>query len=741
MKLPGSAAVRWAFAGAALVAVLGLAFIGVRTGAWNNPYPAAERGQTVVYESFNSRPKHLDPAQSYVEDEAWFVYSIYDPLYDYHYLKRPYQLQPNVAEGMPRVIYRDAQGNELPADAPVESIAETVYEIRIRPGIRYQPHPAFALDAEGRPVYADLDEASLGERSQIGDFEHTGTRELVAADFAYQIKRLVRPRIESPGLAIFNQIVGLEDLAARLQAEVDAGRLDPDGWIDMRQFPLEGVETPDPHTLRIRIRGKYPQFLNWLATTFVVPVPWEAERFYGQPGMARRELTLDMWPVGTGPFMMERNRPLRELRLARNPEYREDLYPCEGEPGDAESGLLDDCGKRLPLVDAFRFSYEKESTPFWNKFLQGYYDIYASTRFATFNSFDAALQLQGGALTLSPGMERQGIRLRTEVEPAIEYFLVNMLDPVLGNGGETPEARERARKLRQAISIAIDIEEYLAIIKNGLGLPMQGPVPPGLAGYREGEAGINPYVYTWQHGRAKRRGLDEARRLLAEAGYPDGRDAETGEPLILYFDGYDSFQRARLELLVKQLARIGVQLVPRLTEWNRFQEKHRKGNAQMSFWGWNADYPDPENFLFQYYSKNGKVRFQGENVTNYDNPEFDALFEEFRGMDIDADRQPVIDRMVELLRHDAPLVGGWNNEAFQLSHAWLGNTKPGKVIHTYRKYYSLDVARRDALRAQWNRPALWPLAIALIAIIAIALLAVRHYRRREAQTARSGSAP
>ncbi len=741
MILPGSAGVRWVFACAAIVAVLLLAFIGVRTGAWNNPYPASERGQAVVYESFNSRPKHLDPAQSYVEDEAWFVYSIYDPLYDYHYLKRPYALQPNVAEGMPKVSYRDAQGNELPADAPVESIAETVYEIRIRPGIRYQPHPAFALDAEGRPVYADLDEASLGERSQIGDFEHTGTRELVAADFAYQIKRLVRPRIESPGLAIFNQIVGLEDLAARLQAEVDAGRLDPDGWIDMRQFPLEGVETPDPHTLRIRIRGKYPQFLNWLATTFVVPVPWEAERFYGQPGMARRELTLDMWPVGTGPFMMERNSPLREMRLARNPEYREDLYPCEGEPGDAEAELLDDCGKRLPLVDAFRFSYEKESTPFWNKFLQGYYDIYASTRFATFNSFDAALQLQGGALTLSPGMERQGIRLRTEVEPAIEYFLVNMLDPVLGNGGETPEARERARKLRQAISIAIDIEEYLAIIKNGLGLPMQGPVPPGLAGYREGEAGINPYVYTWQHGRAKRRGLDEARRLLAEAGYPDGRDAETGEPLILYFDGYDSFQRARLELLVKQLARIGVQLVPRLTEWNRFQEKHRKGNAQMSFWGWNADYPDPENFLFQYYSKNGKVRFQGENVTNYDNPEFDALFEEFRGMDIDADRQPVIDRMVELLRHDAPLLGGWNNEAFQLSHEWLGNTKPGKVIHTYRKYYSLDVARRDALREQWNRPALWPLAGAVIAIIAIALLAVRHYRRREAQTARTGSAP
>jgi ABC-type oligopeptide transport system substrate-binding subunit len=161
----------------------------------------------------------------------------------------------------------------------------------------------------------------------------------------------------------------------------------------------------------------------------------------------------------------------------------------------------------------------------------------------------------------------------------------------------------------------------------------------------------------------------------------------------------------------------------------------------MSFWGWNADYPDPENFLFQYYSKNGKVRFQGENVTNYDNPEFDALFEEFRGMDIDADRQPVIDRMVELLRHDAPLLAGWNNEAFQLSQPWLGNTKPGKVIHSYRKYYSLDVDRRNALRAEWNRPVLWPLAIAAIAMVVIALLAARHYRRREAQTARPGSAP
>jgi ABC-type transport system substrate-binding protein len=640
---------------------------------------------------------------------------------------------------MPEVSYRDADGQRLPADAPAESVAESVYEIRIKPGVRYQPHPAFAVDADGKPVYAALDDARIGKRSQIGDFEQVGTREVTAADVAYQIKRLARPRIEVPALSIFAPVLGLQELATRLEAEVAAGRIDPDGWIDLRQFPLEGVETPDEHTLRIRIRGKYPQFVYWLSTSFVVPMPWEAERFYGQPGMAVRELTLDMWPVGTGPFMLTRNLPLREIRLERNPNYRLDTYPCEGAPGDREAGLLADCGKRLPLVDGFRFSYEREPTTFWNKFLQGYYDLYASTRFATLASFDSALQFQGGALSLSPDMEAHGITLRTEVEPAIEYFFVNMLDPVLGDGGATAEARERARKLRQAIAIAIDVEEYLAIIKNGLGLPMQGPIPPGIAGFRSGAEGINPHTYSWANGRPRRRGLDEAMQLLAEAGYRDGRDVRTGEPLIIHFDAYDSFQRSRLELLIKQLGRIKVQLVPRLTEWNRFQEKQRKGNLQLSFWGWNADYPDPENLLFLFYSKNGKVRHQGENVTNYERPEFDRLYEEFRGMDLDADRQAVIDRMVGMLRHDAPVLAGWNNEAFQLPHQWLRNAKPGKVIHSYRKYYALDPARRSALRAQWNRPVVWPMALTLAALAGLGLLGVRHYRRRERQTVRPGS--
>ena len=667
---------------------------------WNSPYPASEREKRFLHEEFNSRPKHLDPVQSYVEDETWFTYSVYDTLYEFHYLKRPFELQPSLAVAMPNVSYLDKDGRLLPSNAPAASIAQSVYEISLRPGVRFQPHPALARNAVGKLRYEGLDDATLGNRTQITDFEYTGTRELLAEDFAYGIKRIARPKLESPSLEVFKLIVGMDELVGLLDADVKSGKIDPNGWIDLRKYPLPGVETPDSHTLRIRIKGKYPQFLYWLAMAFSAPMPWEAEKFYAQPGMAKREFTLDMWPVGTGPFMVTRNRPLRELLIERNPNFREQTYPCEGGPGDKERGLLDDCGKRLPLIDGVKFVYEKEATPFWNKFLQGYYDFYASTRFKSMASFDSALQIQGGGLSLSYAMTQQGISLKTEIEPATEYFFVNMLDPTIGDGGLTAEARLRARKVRQAMAIAFDMEEYLSIIKNGLGRTMQGPVPPGIAGHKDGHAGINPYAYTWANGRPQRRTIEEAKRLMVEAGYPNGRDEKTGEPLVVNLDVYDAFKREQLEIIIKQMKRIDIQLVPRLSEWNRWQEMHRKGAAQLSFWGWNADYPDPENFLFLFYSKNSKAKYQGENVTNYNNPEFDRLFEVFRGMDVSADRQELIDQMVELTRRDAPVLAGWHNEAFQLSHSWLRNSLPVRMLHTNRKYISVDVAKRNSLASQ-----------------------------------------
>ena len=202
---------------------------------WNDPYPAAERGRNILYSAFTQRPKHLDPVQSYSEDEATFLYQIYEPPLQYHYLKRPFQLNTAAAAQMPVLRQFDAAGKLLPPDADPAQIARSEYEITIRPGIRFQPHPAFAVDAKGQPLYLALTDKDLADKRALGDFPATGTRELTADDFVYQIKRLAHPRLHSPVLELMGDyIVGLKDLHTKLAADEKQRNADGKGgaWIE-----------------------------------------------------------------------------------------------------------------------------------------------------------------------------------------------------------------------------------------------------------------------------------------------------------------------------------------------------------------------------------------------------------------------------------------------------------------------------------------------------------------------------
>lgn len=462
-------------------------------------------------------------------------------------------------------------------------------------------------------------------------------------------------------------------------------------------------------------------------------MPWEADKFHSQPGMAQKNLTLDWYPIGTGPYMLTENNPNARMVLTRNPNFRGEAYPCEGESGDRDAGLLADCGKTMPFLDKVVFTREKEQIPYWNKFLQGYYDASGIAS----DSFDQAVQVGSqGDVNLTDEMRKQGIRLQTSVSTSTFYMGFNWLDSVLGGSGE------RARKLRQAISIAIDQEEFISIFLNGRGIAAQSPIPPGIFGYREGRDGIDPYVYDWVDGHPQRKSIDYARKLLVEAGYPGGRDAKTGEPLVVNLDTTATGVggKSRVDWLVKQLRKIDVQLVVRSTDYNRFQEKVRKGNTQAFYYGWNADYPDPENFFFLLYGPQSKVKSQGENAANYANPEFDALFEKMRAMNNSPERQIIIDHMNDILHHDAPWVFGYHPKDYTLHHAWVFNRKPTKVGNNTLKYQRIDPALRQTLRAQWNRPLLWPIGLLFLLLILSALPAVRSYRRRETARGISGEA-
>lgn len=239
----------------------------------NNPYPQEQSKENIYYSSFSEQPKTLDPALSYSTNESIFLAQIYEPLLQYDYLKRPYQLIPLIATQMPQLRYLDAQGNPLPENS-LQTPAFSVYTVNIKKGIYYQPHPAFAKDNKGEYLYHHVTPEYLDDEgiNQLSDFKHTGTRELIVDDYIYQIKRLANPQLSSPIYGLMNDyIVGFAEYGQALPKN--------NKYIDLRKYPLKGLNKIDDYSFEITLKGEYAQFLFWLAMNFFSPVPWEADFF------------------------------------------------------------------------------------------------------------------------------------------------------------------------------------------------------------------------------------------------------------------------------------------------------------------------------------------------------------------------------------------------------------------------------------------------------------------------------
>ncbi|SFV90809.1 Dipeptide-binding ABC transporter, periplasmic substrate-binding component (TC 3.A.1.5.2) [hydrothermal vent metagenome] len=687
---------------------------------WNNPYSKNQLKSNIYFSSFFSAPKHLDPVISYNANEWSILGQIYEPPLQYNYLKRPYTLEPLTLKRMPEVVYLDNKGKETSDE---NRIAYSRYRLHLRSDIFYHPHPAFVKDTYGRLVYGALTQKELASIEDVYDFSKQQTRRLKAEDYAYAIKRMAVRQYHSPILdSMIPYIVGLRAFSKKISA-VARGKKALHRPLDLRAYHIKGVKVIDDDTLEIDIYGKYPQFLYWLAMNFFAPIPWEADLFYQQEGLHAKNISLDSAPVGTGAYYLAQNDPNRCMRLKRNTYFHTEYYPTAGKQSS----------QKLPFIDEAVYMLEKESIPMWNKFLQGYYDASGIAS----EAFDQAVQIgSSGEMGLSDAMRKKGIRMITSVQPSIFYMAFNMEDPVVG--GYSP----KQQKLRQAISIAQNEEEYISIFMNGRGVPAQGPIPPGIFGYEEGKKGTNPFMYEWYKGKRVRKGLDVAKRLLAEAGYPDGISQKTGKRLKLYYDttatGPDD--RALMEWRRKQFAKLGITLVIRATDYNRFQEKVRKGKVQLFSWGWNADYPDPENFLFLLYGKNAVVDTDGAgiNSANYKNPVFDKLFEEIKSMENTPKRLAKIEQMLKILQKDAPWVWGFYPKSVALVHSWFGNVNANAMANNTLKYKRIDPQERVVKQEAWNRPVTAPLYwLVCILLLGISLLYVAYLRKEKTVISRS----
>ena len=665
-----------------VTSVAGLCGLLLAAGCTNDPYPAADRDKKILYSSFSEAPKTLDPAVAYTTAEHVVTANVYDTLLEYHYLRRPYELIPGLAEAVPKA-------QTLPN-------GHQSYRFRLRGGVLFHADPCFALSQKGRD-----------------------TREVRAADLAFQLTRVADPAVNSPVANTFADVLGFAAFRKRL---ADQRKTDP-AFAALpvheqykRLGGIEGVVVHGDLDLEIVLSQPNPQLLYWFAMPFTTPMPWEAVTYYdGKQGRAN----LADHAVGTGPFRLALYEKQHRFVLERNPTWYGRapantnapgaVFPAEIENDDIEAKRIDPAyaGRRLPFLDQIRFTREKESIPHFNKFLQGYYDSSGIIK----ESFDAIV-VEGH---LSPEMTERGMGLDKDVEPSIFYIGFNMEDPVVG-----APAGEKGRKLRQAMSLAFNVEEYLRVFLNGRGVPAQTPLPPGIFGYRQDYR--NPF---------RQPDLARARQLLAEAGYRNGIDPATGQPLKLTFDTGNTTAEALLqyEFTVAAWRELGLDVEVKATTYNQFQQKVRQGAYQIFRWGWIGDFPDPENFLFLLVCENARSKNNGPNTASFCNTQYDDLYRAMKNLPNGDKRAELIGRMVAILERERPWIELFHNERYALRHTWLANAKPMGISYPTYKYKDVNAERRAQMQAAWNAPVRWPLYLLLLALVAVTVPAIRTYYR------------
>jgi oligopeptide transport system substrate-binding protein len=582
-----------------------------------------EPNEMVLHHVLSAKIKGLDPGNMRDVYSVIVASQMFEPLYQYHFLKRPYELVPLLAEDMPQI------SDDL-----------LTYTIKIKKGVYFQDDRCF-----GSPPAGPLP-AGKG-------------RELKAEDFVFSLKRIANIKYLSQSWSIFdNKIAGLDEFreytkTCKSEADVDYSR------------QVQGLTAPDDYTLIIKLKKPWPQLCMALADTATAPVAKEAVDYYGSDIISH--------PVGTGPFRLNVWRRGSYIELVRNPAFRGELYPSEGEPGDAEAGYLDDAGKPMPFADRVVWTVIEERQPAWLLFLQGKVDATVIPK----DNFD---EVMGGRGELTPAMKQRNIHLKTFKDPSTYWLGFNMFDPVLG----------RNKPLRRVISCAIDREKFIELFFNNRHLVAHGLIPPVIPSYNP-EIKEGPRKAGTQKGYAKY-DPEKAKELLKEAEKIHGGKLPT---LKITLPGTNTWYRQYGQFLKRNLSDIGLEVEMEYMDRPTYLEKVNTKSVQMFASGGSARTPDAQDFLAMFYSRN---HAPGPNKFNYSNPEFDELYEKAQAMLDGPEKRRLYKKMELIVLEDCPAAFLNHRVAYVLHHDWYKNYKPHAFAYGLSKYRRIDTAKRAAYK-------------------------------------------
>jgi ABC-type transport system substrate-binding protein len=549
---------------------------------------------------------------------------------------------------------------QFSADAGTDGIIDHIYESMLDYDYLVRPVKLVPRTLESMPTVAD-DGATYLCRFKHGIFFTPDPafkgkpRELTAADQAYAIKRLLDPAVKSPWLwLVEGKITGADAVRAKALA---TGKFDYDA-------PIAGLEVVDRYTLRIRLKAPDLRFIYIFAISNTAAVAREVVETYGRDFGAH--------PVGTGPYMLGEYRRSAKIVLVANPHFRPTTYVPAG-PVPPESRAIADslAGKTLPLAGRIQISVIVEAQAVWLAFANGELDVLERVP----PDFIDQVLVDG---KLRPELAAKGVRHEALLRPNTRWTYFNMEDPTVG--GYTPEKIA----LRRAISMGYDIAEFIRVILKGRGVPANGPIPPGVAGY-------DPTLKT----AAQLYDPAAARALLDRFGYKDRdgdgyREMPDGKPLVLErWSPPTLFSRAEDEQLKKNMDAIGLKVVFKKDALQELRKMARQGKIPMRTDGWNSDYPDAENFMQLLYS--GSIG--QENHARFSLPEFDKLYEAARRLPDGPERTKLFDRMTELVLAYAPWRMMESRIEDHVVQPWVRNYKPHPVRYALWRYVDVDLAQ------------------------------------------------
>ena len=545
----------------------------------------------------------LDPIYSNDRFSQRQIFRVFDGLLEYHYLKRPYVLTPNLAKAMP-VVSKDG----------------LTYTFEIKEGVFFQ------------------DDSS---------FPRGKGRELVAEDFVYSFKRLADPHLQGLGWWIFDgKIQGLNEWRTRNAKRKKSNYAEV----------ISGIQAIGKHKLVIVLRRPFPQFLYTLAMPFTVAVPKEAIEKY------KRDFSSH--PVGTGPFIVEQFNGSSKIVYKKNPTFRDKKFPIESPHKTNKNHRVSDGGRSLPLVDKIVVHIISESHPRWLRFRKGEIDYIEIPK----DQFPVLVNKDG---ELKKNPTELGFKLFSSPALDVTYIAFNHQIPLFKN-----------ILLRRAMSLAHNSKIANELFYKGKGHLAQSILPPGIDGHIKDYK--NPY---------RKHDITKAKELLARAGFPGGK----GLPPIVFDSIAETNSRQIAEFFSRSMGEIGIRIKINFNTWPELIRKVKSGLVQMYGMSWFADYPDAENFFQLLYGPN---KSPGPNGANYDNTEFNKLFEIATRLQQGPERKILYEKLNRIVAEQVPWIFGIHRKKYYLGQKWLKNFRHMEFDWTRANYLNIDTKIKKTYRSK-----------------------------------------